>query len=381
MFTRKILIGVISPYNPKDRKAASGTNYKIIEALENQGAEILWIQSTHTFFWKFLEKVLRRIYNIFSSKTFYFRFTSIGAYLESHTLNKTLLNKCDVIFASFSSPSCYKLDFPKKPIIYLSDATWHQLQNYYFTNNADIVVRDGDKIESYILNKADAIIGSSSWMIDSAINYYQQKRDKMYLVHFGANIDNKDAIYRPFVYNGHLNLLFIGVDWIRKGGEIAVETTVWLNKHGIPSTLNIIGIEKLPKTVSLLDCIKHHGTLNKNIPEQYKLLVEYMSKCHILLLPTKAECSAIVFCESASMGLPTYTHRTGGTADYIVDGYTGRLLEIGATGKDFGIKIKQDLQKGLLVKMSHNAHVRYKEFLNWESWGNKVSEIINNIIN
>ena len=74
MFKRKISIGVISPYNPKDKKAASGTNFKIIEALEKQGADIVWIKSSQNFLWRILEKILRRIYLLLSHKMLFFRF-------------------------------------------------------------------------------------------------------------------------------------------------------------------------------------------------------------------------------------------------------------------------------------------------------------------
>lgn len=380
MFKRRISIGVISPYNPKDRKASSGTNYKIIESLEKQGADIVWIKSSHNFLWRILERILRRIYCLFSSKIFYFRFTSLGAYLESHTLNTRLMEQCDVIFASFSSPSCYKVKFPDKPILYLTDATWHLLQNYYFFNMSKISEREGDYIEKYILEKADAVIASSNWMILSAVDYYHQKQEKMHLVHFGPNIDEKDLLYEEFTYNGHLDLLFLGVDWIRKGGDIAVEATKWLNEHGVPSTLHVIGIEELPANVSMLDYVDNIGRLDKNNPEEYKRLVKEMSKCHLLLLPTIAECAGIAFCESCAMGLPVFTHATGGTVDYVVEGYTGRLFEIGTSGADFGKQIEEDLQNGLLQTMSRNANTHYKDTLNWDVWGNKVSEIINTLI-
>ena len=380
MFKRKISIGVISPYNPKDKKAASGTNFKIIEALEKQGADIVWIKSSQNFLWRILEKILRRIYLLLSHKMLFFRFTLLGAYLESHTLNTCLMKQCDVIFASFSSPSCYKIKFPDTPLVYLTDATWHQLQNYYFFNFSDISIKDGDKVEKYILEKADVVIGASKWMIDSAVDYYHQKRDKFYQVHFGANMDEKDLLYKEFEYKDHLDLLFLGVDWIRKGGDIAVEATKWLNDNGVPSTLHVIGIDELPIKVSKLEYVDNIGRLDKNNPKEYELLVKEMSKCHLLLLPTIAECAGIAFCESCAMGLPSFTHATGGTTDYVIDGYTGRLFEIGTKGVDFGKQIKEEPPTGLLQIMSHNANIHYKDTLNWDVWGNKVSEIINTLI-
>lgn len=181
---------------------------------------------------------------------------------------------------------------------------------------------------------------------------------------------------RTFRYNGHLDLLFLGVDWVRKGGWIAVDICRWLNENGIPSTLHIVGVRNLDPAIRKLSFVDYVGFLNKNIPEEYKRLVDLTRLCHCMLLPTLAECSAIAFCESSANGLPVFSHLTGGVADYICEGENGHLLPFGSSGEDFGRKIKQSLESGELERMSVTSRLLYRQKLNWNIWGQRMAEII-----
>ena len=110
-------------------------------------------------------------------------------------------------------------------------------------------------------------------------------------------------------------------------------------------------------------------------------MVSIIEKCHCLLLPTIAECSAIAFSESSANGLPIFSHDTGGVRNYVEDGRNGYLLPLGSTGTDFGKKIKECLESGELEQMSKTAKNVYREKLNWKTWGEKVGKIIENLNN
>lgn len=378
MLNKKITIGYISYYSPFDRKALSGTPYKIGEKLTKMGAELKWIPIKHNFIYELYDKGCRIIsklskHNILASHR------TIGALLESKSLNRKLIENCDLLFSPFSSPALYSLK-TEKPLIYLSDATFGLMVNYYFHNLSSIDIKQGNKIEQRALDLASEIIVSSQWAYNSVVNNYHQPASKVHIIEFGANIDDKDIIKKEFHYDGHLELLFLGVDWKRKGGQIAVDTCKYLNENGIPTTLHIVGIRTLAPEIRELPYIDYLGFLNKNNPEQYQLLVETIKRCHCLLLPTLAECSAIAFCESSANGLPVFSHVTGGVQNYVENGKNGYLLPLGSTGVDFGKKILECLNSGELERMSKTAVDVYKEKLNWTVWGEKMERIIDELI-
>lgn len=381
MLKRKAKIGIISLEDPTDRNISSGTNYKIVETLRREGADIIWLHPYHSWLWIFLERALRNIYKLLSSKTFMFRHTCMGAFLESHSIKREKIEKCDIVFASFSSPACYKLRLPKgMPLFYISDALWHSMIGYYLKHIDNFSKHDGDKIESYVLNKASKIIAPSKWMRDSVINDYHQPAEKICSIQFGANIDEKDIKYKKFEKRPTLDLLFIGVDWKRKGGKIAIEAAQWLNDNGVPTTLHIIGGKDIDNASLATKNIDYIGMLDKNLPKDYKKQIEELRRDQVLIFPTQAECTGIVTCEACAFGLPVYGSDTGGVGSYITDGENGRLLPLGSKGKDYGMKIKQDLLSGKLEEMSALARKRYEEDLNWNTFGGKIASLINNYL-
>lgn len=378
MLDKKIKIGFVGWYSPEDKKALSGTPHKISELLKSIGGDIHWIKVSQSFKYRLYQKVVRQINKVFRS-SIDCSHSVIGAKLQSKTIDKNKINQCDLIFAPFCCEALYSLN-TDKPIVYLSDATFGIMVNYYFKGLSYNAIKEGNKVEQRAMDRASQIIVSSQWAANSAINDYHQSPSKVHVVEFGANIDDKDIIERKFSYQGHLHILFLGVDWKRKGGQIAVDACRWLNEHDVPAILHIVGIKNLDESIIKLPYVDYIGFLNKNIPEQYAKLVEIIRLCHCLLLPTLAECSAIAFCESSANGLPVFSHITGGVGNYVLDGRNGYLLPLGSTGADFGLKIKECLESGELEKMSITAKEVYKEKLNWHVWANKVEKIINNIL-
>jgi hypothetical protein len=126
--------------------------------------------------------------------------------------------------------------------------------------------------------------------------------------------------------------------------------------------------------------IDYVGFLNKNIDSDYQRLVAEIHRCQALLLPTTAECSAIAFAEASAFGLPVFTHYTGGVSNYVYDGENGYKLPLGASGSDFGQKIRACLENGELERMTVEATRVYREKLNWDMWTQRVGEIIRDIV-
>lgn len=367
-------MGFIQWNDPFDRNASSGTPYKMAEALRSAGYEVIWVRAKKSLAYRAYSRIVSLLGRILPKKI-NASHSVIGASMLSCALDKDALSSCEVLFAPFSSECLFRLK-TDKPLVYLSDATFAIMIGYYFNDLAKCSVRQGNMVEQRAIDKASGVIVSSDWAARSVISDYHKDSAKVYMVEFGANVDEKDIIQRPFLYEGHLDLLFLGVDWIRKGGRIAVEACEWLNRNGVPATLHIVGIRNLDHDTRSLPFVDYVGFLNKNIPEQYHRLVDVIGKCHCMLLPTLAECSAIAFCESSANGLPVFSHKTGGVGNYVLDGVNGYLLPIGSTGEDFGSRIKQCLESGELERMSVTARKLYRSKLNWDVWAGEVDRII-----
>lgn len=371
-------IGFLSEFQPDDRRASSGTAYSAFLALQEIG-EVKWIPIKRRRGLYQTCRICRKVLQRLTGINIDYVHTHIGSRLTYHPIKTQEIEDCDIIIGFFCLHNIYNRRFDR-PIIYISDAPICAMINYYpgFTGMPEWNIRQSIDMDKGVLRNVDKIVFSSEWASRAASPYGCDQ--KIEVVEFGANINSKIDFQRGYESDKPLELLFLGVDWERKGGELAVTATEWLNGNGVPARLHIVGIKKLPEQYSNHPYILQHGFLNKNNPADSEKLENIMRRADLLLLPTKAECSAIAFAEAAAFGLPVFTHLTGGTSSYVIDGVTGCLLPIGSSGKDFGISIRSALKNNQLTEMPRHAINLYHSRLNWGVWAKRISNLINNLI-
>jgi glycosyltransferase involved in cell wall biosynthesis len=282
----------------------------------------------------------------------------------------------DVVFTLTTLITAFIPKEIKTPIFVYIDATNHVMTNYYWKSNfiADLT---GNYLEKKSLNRNTINITSSNWSRNDMVNYYQINGEKCCVCLFGANIETEP--YKSVKDIDTINLLFIGIDWKRKGAKIAIDCIKYLNRYDKTHkySLSIVGCN-LPFEITE-DNIKVYGSLNRNIKEQRDKLEEIRSKADIFILPTKAECAGIVFCESSAYSLPILTFDTGGIGDYVINDYNGYRLPISSKGEDFAKKIMEILAiNGKLELMGKNGRTFYQEKLNWEACGKEINNVIRN---
>ena len=282
---------------------------------------------------------------------------------------------CDYIFFPGGAQISAFVNF-EKPIIYYTDATFHIMIDYYWHGLSSWLITQGEHYEKEAIKNAFINIRSSQWAAASVINDYDGCLQRNYVLEFGANFDDKDLLHATPYKSGALNILFSGVDWIRKGGEVAVKTVQLLNKRGINSCLFIVGLSEIPLKYANLPFVRIMGFLDKNNPEHYRKYVDIVKNSHLLLLPTNAECSAIVFSESSAFGLPIFTYDTGGTGNYVIDGVNGYKLPLAAREQEFADAIEKSLESNEFLQLHKGGITLFNERLNWSTWSKRFRKIM-----
>lgn len=372
------VIGFVWTHNPfTDRKTWSGTMFKLREAIEQAGYEVRWIPYKSS-----VGVLLRRLYLRFKSlikgKSFFQGFHDpFSARQYAKSIAPDLINSCDCLFFPGGAQIALFLN-TKIPVIYCTDATVQGMINYYWSGYDQESIKKAEEMESKAANLCAINIRSSQWAIDSVIRDCKADPSTCFVLEFGANIDKKDIVPVEPYNGGQFNILFSGVDWERKGGDIAVETVRLLREMNIDAHLIVAG----PKTMPIKNCeqfVEFVGFLDKNDEGDYKRYVELFRRSNIFLLPTKAECSAIVFCEAAAFGLPCYTYNTGGTANYVINSVNGYALLEGSPAQDFAEQIYHDICSNNLCVLRDGALRLSNERLSWESWSKDFRRIIESV--
>lgn len=367
-------IGFISSNNPfSDKKAWSGSIYKLREAIENAGYEVVWIPYENK---SLILSIVLRILRLFIGKNICgYEHNRLIFWLYAKSINMKIYNDCSFyFFPGGAQIACYMKT--KKPVIYFTDVTFKQMINYYWKNVSPFVKKEGNLCEKNGINNATINIRASKWAADSVVYDYGFDPKRTFVIPLGPTLEPEDIEPVNPLYSKELNVLFSGVDWDRKGGDIAVETVRYLKDKGFKVKLYIVGIHNLPDDYKKMDFIVDVGFLDKNIEVQYREYIATIKKCNIFLLPTKAECAGIVFSEASAFGLPIFTYNTGGVGDYVIDGLNGYKLPLNSSSLDFANIIERTILTNEIEMLYNGCLKMYNERLSWKNWSNSFRNIL-----
>lgn len=361
-------IGFFARKDPfTDRSEWSGTIYHLCQAIISRGFRVRWIPyGPDKWAWRRLNISKRILYGLHTKV----RQLDEYAILCARSVDRSLLQGCDCLFFPGGGEMIRHLH-TSIPSIYLVDATYRLMRDYYYRPQAASIDADAERRAGGAYATASRIIAASNWAKRSLVNDYGIDPRRVSVFEFGANIDDSDIVVRRRQWSpgDEIQILFSGVDWERKGGEVAVEAVHLLREKGYNARLAIAGIRKLPARYASLPFIRNAGFLSKSDLEQSSRYIQMFDSSHLFLLPTRAECGGIVFSEAAAFGMPSITYDTGGVSDYVVDGVSGYRLPLSAGPAEFADRIASVLSDGSLSALSEGARELYLSRLNWHTWG------------
>jgi glycosyltransferase involved in cell wall biosynthesis len=161
-------------------------------------------------------------------------------------------------------------------------------------------------------------VGWSSWVCDSYVNDYDIPRDRTSVIPPGIDT----GAFRPGTGpgDGVLRVLFVGGDFVRKGGPELLQAF-----HSLAGPKELVLVTR--SDVADSDDVRVVRDLAPNDPR----LVELYRTCDVFALPSRAETFGIAAAEAAAAGLPAIVTDVGGFADIVVDGQTGYRIAPGDT--------------------------------------------------
>ena len=293
--------------------------------------------------------------------------------------------RADVVFCPSSWPVAYLQG--NIPMVFWTDACFAGMLNFYrsFSNLAPVNVADGHAAESAALQRCSRAIYSSDWAAATARENYLADPSKIRVVPFAGNLAERPSLREVAAFVAQrdvrqCNLLFIGVDWERKGGEIAVEAVKSLNERGFNAQLTIVGCLP-PPSVSLPSYVKVIPFIDKSTAEGSRLFNDLCRSSHFLMTPSRAEAFGLAIIEGNYFGLPCLATDVGGIPSIIVNEVNGRLFALSARGAsyaDFILEVMRDPGRYRSLALS-SADFADRHYL-WELSGPTVAGILNDVV-
>ncbi len=375
-------IAYLTLNDPRDRRSWSGVHYHMAQALEKHCGQLTYIGPIKPAGF-ILEKFASRAFHRLTGRTYLHTHSGSLARRVARIAEQRMAGeKFDLIFAPAGSVAIAELR-TSSPIVYLSDTTFRLMTGYSeFSGLLERSAQEADQIERRAIGKAELAIFSSSWASRSAIEHYQAPRKKVHVVPFGANLEDPPTSETALARRAprdNCRLLFVGVDWERKGGDIAFETLLALRRRGLAAELTVVGCTP-PRNFAHKN-MKIVPFLDKNKPNARQLLSRLYLDADFFLLPTRAECFGIVFCEANAFGLPAIATDTGGVSEVVQNGVNGYLLPPSARGDEYA-RVIEDLYRdeSRYSEMRVRSRAMFEERLNWDAWGNVVRRLLQELL-
>lgn len=265
------------------------------------------------------------------------------------------------------------------PTIHVSDTTFDLMRTFYasFSRLGAASLASGEAIEQTAINHSAFTTVSSPWAAGSVCDHYGKPAQAVRTISWGCNIPDipVSQVAPDPAPDQPCRLLFIGLDWERKGGDIVLETAAILRAAGFACHFDLVGA--LPEVDGAAPNVTLHGLLKKSDPEQFDTLLGLLRGASILFLPTRQDCTPMVFAEANALGVPALASDVGGVSGVITHGENGLLLASDATASDFADAIMTlwgDRARYLALRKT--ARAAYDERLNWRAWAAGMAAMI-----
>ncbi len=375
----------VSMNDPGDIKAWSGTVYHLAKMLEQQGFPV-----------EYMPNMLR------DSRLWQKGMERVKAWLRGekpapvdrrlHTaqrfaqlIEKRLQNSdAQIVYCPSSIPlALLKTDRPK---VFQTDATFAGIIHQYpeLSEYRKDYIEEGHHLERIALQNCDLAIYSSHWAARSAINDYGADPAKVHVIPFGSNlgVELEERAVRDMIRQRSqqkISLLFIGVHWQRKGGDIALQAARLLHEKGFEVELNVVGC--VPPHRDLPSFVKVQPFMDKTKPDDHRRMTGIIQNSHFLVLPSRADCTPIVVNECNSQGVPCLTSDVGGLPEMIREGVNGHFFSVTAPATAYADTIiRYTGDDAAYGRIAMGAFREYRERLGWEASGHAVKNALQQLM-
>ena len=185
------------------------------------------------------------------------------------------------------------------------------------------VNRQVHSVESWLANRADALITCSASMRDEVTDLFGPSLAPISVIHNGIDVSAWTFAARTPRRRAP-ELLFAGRLEYEKGVQDLIAALPAIRAQHPGTRLTIAGegtqtdwLHELVRTHDVIDAVAFAGR------QDHDGLIGLMHRCDLIVLPSRYEPFGIVALEAAATGIPLVTSTAGGLGEAVTDGETG----------------------------------------------------------
>jgi glycosyltransferase involved in cell wall biosynthesis len=269
---------------------------------------------------------------------------------------------------SFQMQSLFDTSTPGLPHFIYTDHT--HLENLNYAGNKDNLYSPRwIDMERTIYENAALNFVRSSNVRRSMVEDYKCPAEKVVLVYAGSNasvgpVKKENADY------AQPHILFVGLDWKRKGGPDLVKAFEIVRGRCPNALLTIVGAKP---DIQIPNC-------DVVGPLRTEELDRYYQKASVFCLPTLLEPFGIVFVEAMTAHLPIVATRVGAIPDFVENGKNGWLLEPGDVRGIADALTKLLQNPSMAREFGERSYEIAQKRYSWDAVGKRFRENIQRVL-
>ena len=169
---------------------------------------------------------------------------------------------------------------------------------------------------------ARLLVSWSQWAKQSLVADYGMPADKIVVIPPGIDTERWKFSRTPPTGTGPLNLLFVGGDFARKGGDTLLEAFRQLPEN-LDTHLHIV-----TRTVCAAEGLRNVHLYRDLAPNSEALLRLY-AEADLFVFPTRGDCLPLAVMEALSAGLPVITTSVGALPEAVTHNEAGLIVPRG----------------------------------------------------
>ena len=144
----------------------------------------------------------------------------------------------------------------------------------------------------------------------------------------GANLD-EIPVPDPQKNYASLEVLFVGVEFERKGGRVLLPAFQRVRQKIPDAVLHVIGTRGEPPADLPMENVRWHGFKRKEVPEEAVVIEDLYRRCSVFVLPSFYEPFGISVSEAMLYGIAPIITGDWGVAEKVVPGVSGLHVKAG----------------------------------------------------
>ena len=249
-----------------------------------------------------------------------------------------------------------------------------RLKNPYASTAVPPVLAAGAMAyERQLYHKLDRIFTMSMHLRTSFIEDFGINPERVVCVGAGVNLETLPPA-RPEKRYDTKQILFIGVEFVRKGGLVLLEAFAKARKAHPEAMLHVVGPKSPPPVGSPMEGVMWHGNLDKQKPGDAAKLGLLFEESSFFVLPSLYEPFGIAPAEAMMHSLPAVVSGEWALAETVVDGQTGLHVPPGEVGS-----LAESLDRllgnhDLCCELGQGARKRALKYYTWEQVVKNMTE-------